>query len=64
MNYHRTLLPRFGLVMGVMANRDLVAGEEVFVSYNYNIGKAPDWYQVGWLLLLVLVLVLGNRGGD
>ena len=48
MNHHPTLLTRFGLVMGVMANRDLIAGEEVFVSYNYNIGKAPDWYQVRW----------------
>ena len=32
--------------MSIVASRDLVAGEEVFVSYNYALEKAPEWYQV------------------
>ena len=39
-------LSRFGLIMSIVANRDLEPGEEVFVSYNYDIQKAPEWYQV------------------
>ena len=37
---------RYGLTMSIVASRDLVAGEEVFVSYNYALEKAPEWYQV------------------
>jgi len=40
--------PRFGLIMSIVANRDLEPGEEVFVSYNYDIQKAPEWYQNQW----------------
>ena len=36
--------------MSIVASRDLVAGEEVFVSYNYALEKAPEWYQVTLLL--------------
>ena len=32
--------------MSIVATRDLVAGEEIFVSYNYALEKAPEWYQV------------------
>ena len=32
--------------MSIGATRDLVAGEEIFVSYNYALEKAPEWYQV------------------
>ena len=35
--------PRFGVIMSVVALRDLRAGEEVFVSYNYCLGAAPPW---------------------
>ena len=40
--------PRFGRIMSVVAVRDIAPGEEVFVSYNYAVPLAPDWYQVGW----------------
>jgi len=40
--------PRFGCIMSVVALRDIEAGEEVFVSYNYCIGSAPPWYQDLW----------------
>ena len=39
-------ISRYGLVMSIVATRDLVAGEEIFVSYNYALEKAPEWYQV------------------
>ena len=39
-------MSRYGLVMSIVATRDLVAGEEIFVSYNYALEKAPEWYQV------------------
>ena len=32
--------------MSIVATRDLVASEEIFVSYNYALEKAPEWYQV------------------
>jgi len=40
--------PMYGLVMSIVATRDLVAGEEIFVSYNYALEKAPEWYQAIW----------------
>ena len=40
--------PRFGLIMSVVADRDIKGGEELFVSYNYAIAQAPDWYQEQW----------------
>jgi len=40
--------PMYGLTMSIVASRDLVAGEEVFVSYNYALEKAPEWYQAIW----------------
>jgi len=40
--------PMYGLVMSIVASRDLVAREEVFVSYNYALEKAPEWYQAIW----------------
>ena len=40
--------PRFGLIMSIVANRDIRAGEEIFVSYNYVIATAPEWYQDQW----------------
>lgn len=44
--------PRFGLIMSVVANRDILAGEEVFVCYNYMIAKAPEWYRLLWFIHL------------
>ena len=40
--------PRFGLIMSVRAITDIERGEEILVSYNYNIGQAPDWYRHAW----------------
>ena len=40
--------PRFGLIMSVVAKRDISPGEEIFVSYNYSLATAPSWYQVMW----------------
>jgi len=40
--------PRFGPIMSVVANDDIPAGEEVFVTYNYMIAKSPEWYQQLW----------------
>jgi hypothetical protein len=34
--------------MSIVASRDLLAGEEIFVSYNYSVHKAPEWYQAIW----------------
>ena len=39
---------RFGLIMSIVATRDIVAGEEVLVSYNYDIPHAPVWYRDQW----------------
>ena len=38
--------PRFGRIMSVVALRDIKRDEEVFVSYNYSVSHAPEWYQV------------------
>jgi len=40
--------PRFGLIMSVVAKEDILAGEEVFVTYNYTIAKSPEWYRLQW----------------
>ena len=40
--------PRFGQVMSVVASRDIMAGEEILVSYNYMIAKSPQWYKDLW----------------
>lgn len=41
--------PRFGRIMSVVALRDIQRDEEVFVSYNYSVSHAPEWYQVSGL---------------
>ena len=38
--------PRFGLIICVMAKRDLSAGEEILVNYNMDMALAPEWYKV------------------
>ncbi len=38
---------RFGLIMSLVAKRDIEPGEEIYTSYNYDVQKAPVWYQVG-----------------
>ncbi len=39
--------PRWGLIQGVHALRDIAAGEEVFVDYGYKVADFPSdfkWY--------------------
>ena len=45
--------PRFGRIMSVVALRDIRADEEVFVSYNYSVSMAPEWYQELWFRFCV-----------
>ena len=40
--------PRHGLIMSIVATRDIRPGEELYASYNYVIAMAPDWYQEQW----------------
>ena len=40
--------PRFGNIMSVVADRDIQAGEELSVSYNYKLDCAPLWYVELW----------------
>ena len=41
--------------MSIVASRDLVPGEEIFVSYNYALEKAPEWYQVSMRISKLLL---------
>ncbi len=50
-----TIFTRYGLVMSIVASRDLVPGEEIFVSYNYALEKAPEWYQVSMRISKLLL---------
>jgi hypothetical protein len=34
--------------MSLVAKRDIQPGEEIFTSYNYDVQKAPIWYQVNF----------------
>ena len=34
--------------MSIVATKDIVAGEEVLVSYNYDVPHAPAWYREQW----------------
>ena len=34
--------------MSIVATKDIVAGEEVLVSYNYAIPHSPAWYREQW----------------
>jgi hypothetical protein len=39
--------------MSLVAKRDIQPGEEIFTSYNYDVQKAPIWYQVNFIFLTV-----------
>ena len=39
---------RFGLIMSVVATARIPRGEEVLVSYNYNLADCPAWYSAAW----------------
>ena len=34
--------------MSIVAKRNIMSGEEIFVSYNYSLAQAPDWYKQQW----------------
>ena len=36
---------RFGLIVTLIAKRQIVPGEEVTVNYNYKEAIAPAWYK-------------------
>ncbi|XP_071743458.1 histone-lysine N-methyltransferase SETD7 isoform X5 [Lepeophtheirus salmonis] len=40
--------PRFGEIMSILATKDILPNEEVFVNYNYNLSYSPDWYLSLW----------------
>ena len=40
--------------MSIVSSKDIQAGEEIFVSYNYDIQKSPAWYQVRAVVSLLL----------
>ena len=37
--------PRFGLVVTLLAVREISVGEEITVNYNYSLSVAPAWYR-------------------
>ena len=43
------VLFRFGLIMSIVALRDIRAGEEILVNYNYDVKLAPEWYRSLWM---------------
>ena len=44
-----TFHPRFGLIIGLKATRNIEEGEEIVVDYQYPcIKSAPAWYQKAW----------------
>jgi len=45
--------PRFGAIMSIIATKHIHKDEEILVSYNYNLGTAPPWYQEQWVEHLV-----------
>jgi len=47
-NFNSFWHPKFGPCMSVITKRDIQPGEELFVSYNYQLETAPEWYQALW----------------
>ena len=52
--------PRFGLIICVMAKRDLSAGEEILVNYNMDMALAPEWYKVKEYKKFMWILINQN----
>ncbi|XP_071743457.1 uncharacterized protein [Lepeophtheirus salmonis] len=40
--------PRFGHIMSVISVQDIRVGEEITVSYNYDLARSPVWYRDAW----------------
>jgi len=41
--------PRFGLIRGVKAERDLLQDEEILINYQMNLAGSPEWYRILWM---------------
>ena len=41
--------PRFGLIRGVKATRDLLQDEEILINYQMNLAGSPEWYRILWI---------------
>ena len=41
--------PRFGLIRGLEALKDIAEGEEILVNYCINLADSPEWYRIIWL---------------
>ena len=41
--------PRFGLIRGLKASRDLLEDEEILVNYTINLADSPEWYRILWI---------------
>ena len=41
--------PRFGLIRGLRAIRDILPDEEILVNYSINLADSPEWYRVVWM---------------
>ena len=41
--------PRFGLIRGLKAIKDIDEDEEILVNYSINLADSPEWYRVIWL---------------
>ena len=40
--------PRFGVIPCIVSIHDIMAGEEIFIRYGYELDYAPDWYLDAW----------------
>ena len=36
---------RYGMIVTLIANRQILPGEEITVNYNYHTSIAPAWYK-------------------
>ncbi|QQP37689.1 SET domain containing (Lysine methyltransferase) 7, partial [Caligus rogercresseyi] len=44
--------PRFGHIMSLISQKSIRIGEEITVSYNYDLARAPPWYRDAWFVHL------------
>ena len=44
--------PLFGVIVAVVASREIRRGEELYCNYNYDTEEGPDWYTRGYKLYL------------
>ena len=44
--------PLFGVIVGVVANKEIRRGQELYCNYNYDPLEGPGWYTEGYKLYL------------